>query len=157
MDETDINILRLLKENSRESLGKMAEELGVSKATVSRRIARMEKGAYISGYTITLDPSKLGLMRAIISLQVVGTAVNSVVDELKKVPEIEYVQKVFGDHNLICNVYATSVDSLYELIQNRLLKISNIHNVEVDILVEKMVMNPNAELNMINIQSPRQR
>jgi len=150
MDNLDLEILRKLRGNSRESLGKIAEDLGVSKATVSRRIAKMEKDGYIAGYTIVLNPSRMGVMRALIILEVNGPAVNAVIDELKKFEEIEHIHKVFGDHSLICEVCAKSVDNLYLLIQTKLLAIPNIHNVEVDILIEKIALNPDADFDMVS-------
>ncbi len=150
MDKTDLSILKMLRQDSRESLGNIAVKLGISKATVSRRISKLEDEGYISGYTIITSSARLGLMRAMIGLEVVGPMVSSVIDELKQFEEIEYVHKVFGDHSLICEVYAKSVDSLYDLIQNRMLKVPNIQNVEVDILIEKVPLNPNAELDLLN-------
>lgn len=152
MDITDLKILRMLRDDSRESMGSMASKLGISKATVSRRISKMESDDLISGYTVVTNTSRLGLMRAIIGLEVVGPSINAVIDELRKLEEIEFIHKVFGDHSLLCEVYTKSVDSLYDLIQNRILKVSNIQNVEVDIFIEKIVMNPNAELDLISIQ-----
>jgi len=152
MDEVDLKILRILRENSRDSLGKISEELGISKATVSRRLARMEQEGYIAGYSIITNPSRLGLMKGMISLQVVGTAVNGVIEQLKENKEIESVMRVFGDHGLICEVYTKSVDSLYALIQDRILKIPNVHNVEVDIVIDRMSMNPDAEFEMARSQ-----
>jgi Lrp/AsnC family transcriptional regulator for asnA, asnC and gidA len=153
MDPLDIKILKMLRENSRESLGAMADRLSVSKATVSRRITKMEGEGFISGYTVVTNTSRLGLMRAIIGLEVVGPAVNAVVDELRKFEEIEYIHKTFGDHSLLCEVYTKSVDSLYELIQNRILKLSSIQNVEVDILIERIALNPDAELDMMSAKA----
>jgi DNA-binding Lrp family transcriptional regulator len=152
VDITDLKILRMLRDDSRESMGSMANKLGISKATVSRRISKMESDDLISGYTVVTNTSRLGLMRAIIGLEVVGPSINSVIDELRKLEEIEFIHKVFGDHSLLCEVYTKSVDSLYDLIQNRILKVPNIQNVEVDIFIEKIVMNPDAELDLISIQ-----
>ncbi|MDD1748202.1 MAG: Lrp/AsnC family transcriptional regulator [Methanomassiliicoccales archaeon] len=151
MDLTDLNILKMLRQDSRESLSNIALKLGVSKATVSRRISKLEQEGYISGYTILTSPTRLGLMRAMVGLEVVGPAVSSVIEELRQFEEIEYVHKVFGDHSLLCEIYAKSVDSLYDLIQNRILKVSNIQNVEVDILIEKIPLNPNAELDLLTL------
>jgi DNA-binding Lrp family transcriptional regulator len=156
MDLTDLNILKMLRQDSRESLGNIAQRLGVSKATVSRRISKLEQEGYISGYTIITSSSKLGMMRAMIGLEVVGSAVSSVIEELKQFDEIQYVHKVFGDHSLLCEVYAKSVDSLYDLIQNRILKVPNIQNVEVDILIEKIPLNPNAELDLMTLPTTPQ-
>lgn len=151
MDITDLKILKVLREDSRESLANIADKLGVSKATVSRRISRMEDDGYISAYTIVTDSSRLGLMRAMIGLEVVGPSVNATIEELRKYKEIEYVHKVFGDHSLLCEVYSKSVDSLYDLIQNHILKISNIQNVEVDILIDRIALNPDAKFDQITL------
>ncbi|HOL08007.1 MAG: Lrp/AsnC family transcriptional regulator [Methanomassiliicoccaceae archaeon] len=148
MDPTDISILKCLRENSRDSLGKISEELNISKATVSRRLSKMEEEGIISGYSMETNPAKLGLMKALVGLQVTGTAVNNVVEELKKYPEVESVMRTFGDHSLVLNIYTTSVDSLYELIQTHILKIPNINNVEVDIIIDSVTINPNAELDL---------
>jgi DNA-binding Lrp family transcriptional regulator len=154
MDLTDLNILKMLRQDSRESLANIALKLGVSKATVSRRISKLEHEGYISGYTILTSSTRLGLMRAMVGLEVVGPAVSSVIEELRQFEEIEYVHKVFGDHSLLCEIYAKSVDSLYDLIQNRILKVPNIQNVEVDILIEKIPLNPNAELDLLTLSPP---
>lgn len=148
MDLTDIAILKCLRGNSRISLGKIAEELNISKATVSRRLSRMEEEGYVSGYTMETNPSKLGLMKAQVGLQVTGTAINSVIEELRRFSEITSVMRTFGDHSLVCNIYTTSVDALYGLIQERILKIPNINNVEVDIIIDSVTINPNAELDI---------
>jgi DNA-binding Lrp family transcriptional regulator len=150
MDETDLKILKMLKQDSRVSLGKIAEKLEISKATVSRRISKMENDDLISGYTLITNSTKLGLMRAIIGIEVVGSSLTEVIEELKRFEEIQNIFKVFGDHSLICEVYTKNVDSLYDLIQSRILKVASIHNVEVDILIEKISLNPDAELDMLS-------
>lgn len=152
MDEIDIKILMLLRQNGRESLGNIALKLGVSKATVSRRVARLEGDHIISGYTLTTDSSRLGLMKAILGIEVSGPSLNPVIDQLRGFREIQYIYKVFGDHGLICEVYVKSVDSLYELIQSKILKIPSIENVEVDILIERIDLNPDAELDMLTVR-----
>ncbi len=152
MDETDLKILKMLREDSRGSMGGMGKRLGISKATVSRRISKMEAEGLIAGYTVVTNTSPLGLMRAMIGLEVAGSSIGSVIEELRKLPEIEYIHKTFGDHSLLCEVYTKSVDSLYDLIQSRLLKMPNIQNVEVDILIERIGLNPDAELDLITLK-----
>lgn len=149
MDEMDLKIMRMLRENSRESLGAIANKVGTSKATVSRRIVKLEREGFISGYTLTTNASKLGLMRAMVCIEVSGSSVDGAIDELRRFEEIQTIYKVFGDHSLICEIFTQSVDSLYELIQSKLLKVVGIHNVEVDILIERIVLNPDAELDML--------
>ncbi len=144
MDLIDLEVLRMLRKNAREGLGVIADQLGVSKATVSRRISRLEEAGYVNAYTMQVNTAKIGLMRALIGLQVVGSPLTTVIDELKKFPGIQYVYKVFGDHSLICEVYSTSVDSLYDLIQDKIVNIPSVQRVEVDILIERIPINEDA-------------
>ena len=161
MDVIDLEVLRMLRKNAREGLGAIADQLGVSKATVSRRISRLEEAGYVNAYTMQLNTAKIGLMRALIGLQVVGSPLTAVIDELKRFPGIQYVYKVFGDHSLICEVYSTSVDSLYDLIQDKIVNIPSVQRVEVDILIERIPINEDAmfdlALPMTESGEPRER
>ncbi|NYT12337.1 MAG: Lrp/AsnC family transcriptional regulator [Methanomassiliicoccales archaeon] len=153
MDETDIQILKLLRRDSRQSLGKMAESIGISKATISRRITRMEENEIISGYTVMTNVSKMGVMRALLFLNVTGASLTRIIDDMRKFKEVEFIHKLFGDHSLLCEVYVATVDDLYQLIQDHILKIPGIQNVEVDILIDRIDMNPDAEFSTITTSS----
>lgn len=146
MDSKDFEILKCLRSDSRVSMGAIAEQLDISKATVSRRLSRMEKDGVITGYSVDVNPSKLGLMRALLSIEVIGSSVHNVINDIKAFPEVSCVYKSFGDHNIVVELFTSSVDSLYELIQDRFLSIANIYNVEVDILVDRLDVDPNADI-----------
>ena len=148
IDTKDIEILRMLRKDSRTPMGTIGEALHISKATVSRRIARMEEDGIIQGYRLSLDQTKLGLMKSMVSLQVVGAPVSVVIEQLSSVREIKNIFKAFGDHHLVCEVYTRNVDHLYDLIQSKLLNMPSIRSVEVNVLVEKMPRNPDADLDM---------
>ncbi|HII99951.1 MAG TPA: Lrp/AsnC family transcriptional regulator [Candidatus Methanomethylophilaceae archaeon] len=148
MDSKDFEILKCLRSDSRVSMGAIAEKLGISKATVSRRLSRMEKEGIITGYSVDINPSKLGLMRALLSIEVIGSSVNTVIAEIRVFPEVSAIYKSFGDQNIVVELLTSSVDSLYELIQDKFLSIPNIYNVEVDILVEKIEIDPNSDIKM---------
>jgi DNA-binding Lrp family transcriptional regulator len=153
LDETDINILKLMRRDSRQSLGNMANDLGISKATVSRRISKMEEAGIISGYSVMTNVSKMGVMRALLLIVVTGVSITEVIDEMRKFREIEFIHKLFGDHSLLCEVYVATVDDLYQLIQDQILKIPGIQNVEVDILIDRIDMNPDAEFSTLTTSS----
>lgn len=153
LDETDVNILKLMRRDSRQSLGNMANALGISKATVSRRISKMEEAGIISGYSVMTNVSKMGVMRALLLIVVTGVSITEVIDEMRKFREIEFIHKLFGDHSLLCEVYVATVDDLYQLIQDQILKIPGIQNVEVDILIDRIDTNPDAEFSTLTTSS----
>ena len=148
IDSKDIGILRALRVNARKPMEEIGEEVSTSKATVSRRISKMEEDKIILGYSVDIDSTKLGIMKSLIFMQIVGSPVTLIIDQLKTYPEISTIFKSFGDHNIVCEVYTHSVDELYEMIQTRLLKMPSVRNVEVDILVERVPIDINSDLNM---------
>ncbi|MCL2712570.1 MAG: Lrp/AsnC family transcriptional regulator [Methanomassiliicoccaceae archaeon] len=148
MDPKDLDILEILRKDSRTSMMNIGEKLKISKATVSRRISKLEEDKVIIGHSLEVDPSKLDLMRAHLGIQVLGSSVSHVIEELSKHEEVMYIHKAFGDHHLVCEVCTKSVADLYEMIQFVLLKNPSIKSVDVDVLVEKITVNENADLRM---------
>lgn len=148
LDVKDVEILKALKVDSRKPMGIIGDDLKISKATVSRRVAKMEEDGYITSYSLDIDVNKLGLMKSMVSIQIIGSPVSIIIDQLRAYPEIATIYKSFGDHNIVCEVFTRNVDELYEMIQSKLLKMPSVRNVEVDILVEKLQINVNADLDM---------
>jgi len=60
MDRTNMNIISHLQRNGRDSYREVAKSLGISPATVMKRVKDLEKEGVIKGYTITLDYDKIG-------------------------------------------------------------------------------------------------
>ena len=51
LDKKDIEILKRLKNDSRIPMGVIGDQIGISKATVSRRVARLEDENIIKNYS----------------------------------------------------------------------------------------------------------
>ena len=129
-------------------MGIVGENLGISKATVSRRVAGMEEDGMITKYSLEIDIASLGIMKSLVAMQIVGSPASLIIEQLRGYDEIGHIYKTFGDHNLVCEVYTHNVDELYEMIQTKMLKMPSVRNVEVDILLEGMEMNENADLKL---------
>lgn len=56
MDDLDHRLIAKLRHNARLSIADLAQELGVSRGTVTNRIARLERDGIIVGYTLRLRP-----------------------------------------------------------------------------------------------------
>ena len=59
MDRTDYQILNLLQADSRCTLRRMGDLVGLTPPAVSERIRRMEESGVIRGYHIDVDRTKL--------------------------------------------------------------------------------------------------
>lgn len=148
LDFKDVEILKALRKDSRTPLGIIAKEIGISKATVSRRVAKMEADGLITKYSMGLDHAKLGIFKCFVSLQIVGSPVVVVTDQLKQYDEIRNIYKSFGDHNVICEMYCNTIEEIYETVQSKIMKMPSVKYVEVDILIEDMRLDENADLKL---------
>ena len=73
MDDIDRKIIRLLQEDARKSFNKIAESLGIAVGTAYNRVKNLEDKGILLGYTILLDPTKLGYgLTALILIQADG-------------------------------------------------------------------------------------
>jgi DNA-binding Lrp family transcriptional regulator len=148
MDSKDVDILELLRTDSRMSMGQIGEKLKTSKATVSRRIAKLVEDEVIVSHSLEIDPSKLNVIKSLLGIHVKGSSLPHVINELRIRKEVRIIYKAFGDHHIVCEMYTNSVEELYDLIQTQLLVNPNIVKLEVDILVDRMVINENADLKL---------
>ena len=71
VDKTDLEILKILKENARTPVKTIAEKVFLSAPTVAARISSMEKAGVIRGYRTEISESVLGHpVHAFINLEV---------------------------------------------------------------------------------------
>lgn len=56
MDDLDHRLIGKLRHNARTSIADLAQALGVSRGTITNRIARLERDGVIVGYTLRLRP-----------------------------------------------------------------------------------------------------
>ncbi len=61
VDRTDMEIIKLLTENSRMQWQEIGEAVHLTGQAVKNRINRLEKLGVIEGYTVRISPSKAGM------------------------------------------------------------------------------------------------
>jgi len=72
LDDTDRKLIEALQEDSRTSMRKLAEKIGVSFGTVGNRLVRLEERGVIKGYGVRLDADKIGWdLTVVIGLRIV--------------------------------------------------------------------------------------
>lgn len=60
LDEIDLTILEILKEDARTSFREIARKLNVSPDTISNSYEKLIEQGVIIGSTVVIDPSKIG-------------------------------------------------------------------------------------------------
>lgn len=114
MDDTDIRILGLLKENSRVNASAVAEEIGMSVSTVTDRIRKLEVAGVIRKYTLALDSKLVGMdVLSFISVSLEHPKYNETfIAAINDNPSVIECHYITGDFDFLLKVMTTSMEGL---------------------------------------------
>ena len=115
VDARDWTIIERLQNNARTPFTKIAAELGVTEATIRKRVKALEERKIISRYTINVDPAKLGY--AVVALIGIDTAPERYLDVIKGLAGMEEVRSLSassGDHMIMVEFWARNHAELME-------------------------------------------
>jgi DNA-binding Lrp family transcriptional regulator len=118
LDETDLAIIDLLRQNGRRTIADIAEHVRLSPAPVKRRIDRLQSSGVIAGYTVRIDHSKLGpSLEAFTELRFTGnTDVEDILSTITRVPEVREVYTIAGDPDALVRIRVKDVRHLQRVV-----------------------------------------
>ena len=135
LNTTDRKLLAILRQNARASVTTIAQQLGVSRATVQASLGRLLQSNVIQRFTIEVDASaRVDLIKAVMTIEVQGNLTSSVVKALKKMPEIVSLHSTNGAWDLVAQIETTSLPEFDGLLR-RTREITGILNSETSILL----------------------
>lgn len=135
MNNTDEQILALLRDNARLSITALAQSLRLSRATVQKRIELMESTGIITGYTVRLKPDvQKDLIRAWMHLIVEGNKATMVIKALRIDPAVETLHTTNGKWDLLVELKSNDLES-FDKVLDRIRTIPGIQNSETSLLL----------------------
>jgi len=130
IDQTDIEILKLLGENSRIQWKELGQKIHLTGQAVGNRIRRLEDTGIIEQYTIAINRIKLG--------QIVTAFVTVFVET----PNHQEFKNFFQSKEAVSEVHRTSGDGCY------LLKTHFASNEELDSFLGRLLKYGNYRVNL---------
>lgn len=113
MDETDVELLRLLTANARMPVATLAKKLKLARSTVQARLDRLETTGAIAGYTVRLgEIARARKIRATVLMEIEPRSMAQVIGRLKAMPEVEEALSVSGRVDLIVTLAAPTTEAL---------------------------------------------
>lgn len=129
MDELDHRLIAKLRHDARTPVAELAQTLGVSRGTVSNRMARLERDGVIAGYTLRLRPdSTPDEIRAWTSIRVEGRQ-NAVVGALLGEPGVAALHDTNGRWDLLAELRVSSLAELSAVLE-RIRKVPGVSATE---------------------------
>jgi Lrp/AsnC family transcriptional regulator for asnA, asnC and gidA len=120
-DQLDLKIIKSLDGNGRKPYRLIAEEVGVSDATVRKRIKRMLDDGIIKEFNIILNYQALGrIIKAFIGLRVNPGKLKSIVDHLQQHPDIQVLYRTTGDVDLMVEIICRDMEELNSFLESEL-------------------------------------
>ena len=138
LDALDNEIIRLLTNDGRMSIGELAKKLTVTAPTVRSRIKLLEeKGLFkVSGL---VDPSRhKNMMTAIVAMSILSKGqMDQIMDKISRLPNVAWAGVVAGRYDIIAEVVcAGGKDDLYQFTTETILKIGNVVRSETFIIMK---------------------
>lgn len=139
VDEKDIRIIQMLREDARMSYTNMAKKLNITEAAVRKRVKNLESKGVIKKYTVEVDSSKLGYN--IVSLTGVDTDPEKFLEVAKRLKDEDFARSVYittGDHMIMTEIWAKDGDELTHIISEKIGKLLGVKKICPAIILEKI-------------------
>jgi len=135
VDNTDRNLLSLLRTDARMTVADMAKAVGVSRGTVQNRIARLEADGTVLGYTVRLRSSAEDQsIRALMTVAVEGNRTDEVLKALRGDPAVCTLHTTNGRWDIVAELRADSLQAV-DRVLGRIRLIDGISNTETSLLL----------------------
>jgi len=135
VDDTDRQLIALLRVDARATVASLAKKLKVARGTVQNRIAKLEGSGTIAGYTVRLRPqTDVNRIAAMMTIEVEGNHLDKVLRTLRGDPSVHTLHTTNGRWDLIAEISADSLEAIDQVI-SRIRLIDGIARTETSLLL----------------------
>jgi Lrp/AsnC family transcriptional regulator for asnA, asnC and gidA len=129
LDDADKAIIELLQRDGRLPYTRLAQEVGLSEATVRQRVQRLVDGNVVQIVGVT-DPLRLGFRRqAMVGVRTEGD-ITAVADTLATIPEVDYIVYTSGRFDLLFELVCEDDEHLLGLLNDKVRRIPGVRSTE---------------------------
>jgi len=137
LDEIDRKLVGLLRKNARAPVAQLAKSIGVSRATIQNRMARLEKRGHVTGYTALISSGaseNLSMVRAIMNIEMEGSTAQFISQSLVKEPSVSAIHSTNGHWDFIVELQTRSLEE-FDRVISRIRSTKGIKSSDTSILL----------------------
>jgi DNA-binding Lrp family transcriptional regulator len=132
IDEVNLKIINILKNDSSTPFVDIAKRIGVSDATVHQRIRRMIAAGIINKFTISVDNDLLGYDHmAFMGINISPGSADQIISDLLRIKEILEMHELHGKFDLLLKIRAKNLIQMRDIVENKICKIPHILESEL--------------------------
>lgn len=143
LDDTDYQIMALLRKDGRMPYRALAGEVGVTEATVRARVRRLEDSDTMRVVAVTDYEAAGYTMMLAVGIQVEGRPADEVARDLADFDEVFSACQVVGTLDIEILVVARDQDMLNELLSERLAKVPGVSRLFPAMAMDVLKNQPN--------------
>ena len=145
-DEKDLEILKLLKDNSRLTSRQISKKTRIPITTIHNRIKKLEENGIIKNFTLNLDYKKLGqpilayiLININYTLPTGGKiSQEDIAKKIRVLSNVEEVNMVTGGMDMMLKSRFANIEELYDFIITKLRTIDGIDKTQTLIVLKSV-------------------
>lgn len=126
LDHIDVGILSRLQQDARTPFTKIAEDLGISDATVHLRVRKLEDLNLIEKYTIVINDNYLQPITTYVLIRVAPGSVEEVCQKLSQIDEIYEVCEIHERYDILAKIRGRDLGQVRDMLIQRIRTIPNI-------------------------------
>jgi Lrp/AsnC family transcriptional regulator for asnA, asnC and gidA len=135
LDGTDRQIVRALQRNGRSSNTEIGRALGLTEATIRKRIARLIDDGLVNIVAVPTPQAVGTTMSAIVGISVDLGKLELVSETLSKAPEVRYVGISTGRYDVIVEAFFNDTEHLLTFLSEKLGSLPEVSSVETSIIL----------------------
>ncbi|MFV0408639.1 MAG: Lrp/AsnC family transcriptional regulator [Paracoccus sp. (in: a-proteobacteria)] len=137
-DDYDRELIALLRQDGRAPVSKLAQIMGVSRATVQTRLDRLLASGAILGFTARVrDDYETSRIRAIMMIEVVGRNTSQVIRRLRGLTELQVLHTTSGKWDLIAEILVEDL-AQFDRVLRDVRMVDGVLNSETSILLSSV-------------------
>ena len=132
IDEVNLKIINILKNDSSTPFVDIAKRIDVSDATVHQRIRRMIAAGIINKFTISVDNDLLGYDHmAFMGINISPGSADQIISDLLRIKEVLEMHELHGKFDLLLKIRAKDLIQMRDIVENKICKIPHILESEL--------------------------
>ena len=150
LDIHSLHILEALQENAQLTVQQLSERIGLSTTPVWKRIKEMQTNGVIRGYTVVVDPEKVGLGLRVVVEANLGQHSVDIVRRFERAvaacPQIVQCFSTTGQADYLMAVVVPDIKRYEQFLHDTLFKLLGITHVRSSIVLKEVKGYPKLQL-----------